>query len=310
MRLVIALGGNALARRGERLEAATQRERVRLAFETLAPIFGKHEVVITHGNGPQVGLLALQAQAYREVETYPLDVLSAESQGMIGCWMLQELNGLMPDREVAALLTQVEVDARDPALRQPSKPIGPMYTEAEARQRAQALRWSIAADGNGFRRVVPSPRPLRIREITAVKRLLDAGAIVICGGGGGIPIVVEDDGRIRGLEAVIDKDRTAALVAAEIGADRLLILTDVDAVVEDWPQPARRKIRATSPKILSEMKFEAGSMGPKVEAACEFATHTGGLASIGALTDAARILEGQAGTTVSRAFTSLDYHRN
>lgn len=299
MRLVIALGGNALARRGERLEAATQRERVRLAFETLKPILRDHEVVITHGNGPQVGLLALQAQAYREVETYPLDVLSAESQGMIGCWMLQALGELLPDREVAALLTQVEVDATDPAMRHPSKPIGPMYTEAEARQRARALGWTIAADGGGFRRVVPSPRPRRIRGLATVTRLLDGGAIVICGGGGGIPVVVGDGHRIRGVEAVIDKDRTAALLATEIGAERLLVLTDVDAVVEDWPHPARSKIRSANPETLSAIKFEAGSMGPKVEAACDFVKRTGGIASIGALTDARRILEGEAGTMVS-----------
>lgn len=297
MLIVVALGGNALVHRGEPLAAALQRRRVRQAAQALAGLCAAHRVVITHGNGPQVGLLALQAESYREVEAYPLDVLSAESQGMVGYWLAQELARVCPGGKVVTLLTQVEVDEADPAMRRPTKPIGPSYTEHEAQRLARERGWSVARDGDHWRRVVASPKPLRVIEADAVRHLLDQGYVVVCGGGGGIPVVHGADGW-RGVEAVVDKDRTAALLACTLGAERLLILTDVAGVFGQWPSQADDPLRHATPGELSGRSWDAGSMGPKIEAACHFVRTSGREAVIGALEDAASLLAGMAGTVI------------
>jgi carbamate kinase len=298
MRIVVALGGNALLRRGEPLEADIQRARVQGAAAAVAEIAREHTVVVTHGNGPQVGLLALQAAAYEAVRPYPLDVLGAESEGMIGYLLEQELGNQMPGRPVAALLTQVEVDPDDPAWKAPTKPIGPMYTEAEAERVAVERGWTMARDGDGFRRVVASPEPRRILELPTIGLLVNAGVTVVCGGGGGIPVIVTAGGAVRGVEAVIDKDRSAALLAQGLDADALLLLTDVDAVFSDWGTAAEVPIGQTTPGALRKHSFASGSMGPKVDAACRFVEATGKLAAIGKLEQAGAILRGEAGTIV------------
>jgi carbamate kinase len=300
MRLVVALGGNALLRRGEPAEAATQRAHVREAAAALAVLARKHELVITHGNGPQVGLLALEAAAYEAVEPYPLDILGAESQGMIGYLLVQALGNELVDREVAALLTQVVVDEEDPAFAAATKPIGPIYGEAEALGLAAANGWSIAQDGEHFRRVVPSPEPREIVELPSVLRLLKAGATVVCAGGGGIPVIRTTSG-LAGVEAVVDKDLTAALLAEDLGAERLLMLTDVPQVQRDWGRPGASPIGRTTPSELRSLSFAAGSMGPKIEAACRFVESTGGEAAIGALEELAAVACGEAGTRVTAA---------
>ena len=300
MRIVVALGGNALLRRGEPLTADIQRHNVRLAAEVLAPLVEGHQLVITHGNGPQVGLLALQAAALQSDMAYPLDVLDAESEGMIGYLIEQELGPLLPrDCHCATLLTQIEVDPKDPAFAKPSKPIGPVYDENQARRLAQQRGWHIARDGTGWRRVVASPTPLRILEIHVIRLLVDRGIIVICAGGGGIPIVSRDDGSLVGVEAVIDKDLASSLLARELGADALLMLTDVDGVYADWDTPNPRLIRRISPESLDTLSFAPGTMGPKVTAAIEFVMQTGGTASIGALADAGTIIKGETGTLIT-----------
>ncbi len=296
MLVVIALGGNALLRRGEPLEADVQQRNVAVAADAVAEVARRHAVVVTHGNGPQVGLLALQAQAYGEVRPYSLDVLGAESEGMIGYFIERELASRLPGREVATLLTQVEVEADDPAFAAPAKPIGPLYSEAQARQ-LRARGFTMAPDRDGFRRVVPSPEPRRIRELAAIRLLVKAGVVVVCAGGGGIPVVAAPHG-LRGVEAVIDKDLSASLLAAELGAGALLLLTDIEVVETGWRTPAARKIRHISPEALRAHSFEAGTMAPKVEAALRFVERTTGVAAIGALGDAAKILVGEAGTTV------------
>ena len=301
MRVVIALGGNALLRRGEPQTADNQRRNVKVAARALAPVAAEHELVVTHGNGPQVGLLALQGAAYEPDHVYPLDILDAETEGMIGYLVERELgNVLGPDRPIASLLTQVRVDPADPAFTRPTKPIGPVYTEAVARRLADERRWSIAADGDGFRRVVASPRPVSIVELGVIRLLVEHGIVVICAGGGGIPVVAKSDGSLVGVEAVIDKDHASALLARELGADALLMLTDVDALYDAWGTPGARAIARASSATLRQMDFEAGSMAPKVVAACDFVEATGGIAGIGRLVDAARILAGDAGTTVTR----------
>ncbi len=301
MRIVMALGGNALLRRGEAPEAETQRRNVQLAIErSVAPIARKHELVVTHGNGPQVGLLALQAAAYRDVRPYPLDVLGAESEGMIGYLLDIALGNALPDRDVATLLTQVEVDPCDPAFAAPSKPIGPIYADAEVEHLRAQRRWSMVPDGPGWRRAVPSPEPRRIREINVIKLLLRAGVIVVCAGGGGIPVIATREG-LRGAEAVIDKDLSAALLAESIDADFLLLLTDVPAVWTRWPMREGTPIRQAAPAELRSHRFAPGSMGPKVEAACRFVERTGRRAAIGAIDQAEAILDDRAGTTVRPA---------
>jgi len=301
MRIVVALGGNALLRRGEPAEAATQRRNVLRAASALAGLADDHDLIVTHGNGPQVGLLALEAEAYKAVSPYPLDVLGAESQGMIGYILVQALRNESPDRDIAALLTQVRVDPLDPAFGRPTKPIGPVYTKSEANRMAKELGWTVAPDGAHYRRVVPSPEPKSIIELVSIEHLLDAGAVVICAGGGGIPVFARDDGSLHGVEAVIDKDLTAALLAEELGAERLIMLTDVSNVERDWGTAAAAPIETASPDQLRALDFPAGSMAPKVEAACRFVERTGGEAAIGSLADLEAISRGQAGTQVAAA---------
>lgn len=305
MLVVVALGGNALLRRGEPLTAENQRANVRRAAAAIAAVIAAgHRVVICHGNGPQVGLLALQGAAYKPEEAFPLDVLGAETEGMIGYLIEQELeNVLAGGPRVATLLTQVEVDPRDPAFRNPTKPVGPVYDKAEAERLAETRGWSIAPDGDKFRRVVPSPLPRHIPDLAVIRLLVDQNVIVICAGGGGIPVVRRDDGSLVGIEAVIDKDRAGGLLAQGLGADALLMLTDVEAVFLDWGTPDQRPLRRASPEDLRRRDFAAGSMGPKVEAACDFVEATGGVAGIGALDQALAILEGRAGTLVSKDAT-------
>ncbi|TBU77047.1 carbamate kinase [Phytopseudomonas daroniae] len=308
MRIVIALGGNALLRRGEPMSAENQRANIQLACRQIARIAPGNELVVAHGNGPQVGLLSLQAAAYTPVSPYPLDVLGAQTEGMIGYLIEQELGNLMPfETPLATLLTQVEVDIDDPAFRHPSKPIGPMYDKTEAERLAAEKGWSIAADGDGFRRVVASPRPKRIFEIRPVQWLLEKGSVVICAGGGGIPTRYAENGRLEGVEAVIDKDLCSALLAEQLQADLLVIATDVAAAYVDWKQPTQRAIASAHPDALQQLDFAAGSMGPKVQAACEFARHTAKDAVIGALADIEAIVTGQAGTRVSLSATGISY---
>jgi carbamate kinase len=298
MRVVVALGGNALIRRGERAEAATLRANVVRAARAVAAVARSHEVVVTHGNGPQVGLLALQAEAYRDVAPYPLDVLGAESEGMIGYLLEQELLNALPSRRVATLLTQVSVDTADPAFAAPSKPIGPVYDEPAGRRLAAERGWALAPDGDGVRRVVASPEPRAILELGTIRLLIGAGVLVVCAGGGGIPVTVTPDGAIHGVEAVVDKDRAAALLAQQLDADALLLLTDVPRVVAGWATPDAVDLDLATPAQLRELSFASGSMGPKVEAASRFVEQTGRVAAIGALDDAEAILAGRAGTQI------------
>ncbi len=297
MRVVVALGGNALLPRGAPPEAEFQRRNVAVAAQALARLADRHGLVVTHGNGPQVGLLALQAEAYGDVEPYPLDILGAESEGMIGYLVEQELANCLPDRDIVTLLTQVVVDADDPAMAAPSKPIGPVYPTAKAAA-LERRGWSVGRDGDYVRRVVPSPVPRRIVELGAIRLLVEAGVLVVCAGGGGIPVVETADHGRAGVEAVIDKDLAASLLAVELDADALLLLTDVDAVQSDWRTPGARPIVRATPEEMRRHRFEAGSMAPKTEAACRFVEATGGIAGIGALGDAAAILAGAAGTRV------------
>lgn len=300
MRVVVALGGNALLHRGERPDAEPQRLNVLHAVQSLAPLAAIHELVLTHGNGPQVGVLAMESAADPLLSRpFPLDPLGAETQGLIGYWLAQGLRNELPDREVAALLTQCVVRADDPAFGRPTKFVGPVYAEDEARRLADERGWVIAPDGARWRRVVASPEPQSIVEAEVVRMLVDRGVVVICAGGGGIPVVRLGDGRLEGVEAVIDKDLTAALLAETLHADALLLLTDVEAVESDFGRPGSAPIRTATAAALRAHGFPDGSMGPKVEAACRFAERTGGLAAIGALTHAAALLAGTAGTRVS-----------
>ena len=298
MRLVVAIGGNALLTRGEELSAENQRRNMGAAALALADIMRDHEVILVHGNGPQVGLLALESAAFKDAPAYPLDVLGAESQGMIGYIIEQELRNVMPERRIVTLLTQTVVDAADPAFDHPTKPIGPIYSEAEARELAATRGWSIAPDGKNFRRVVPSPLPADVLERQTIDDLVGAGVIVICAGGGGVPVTVGDDKQVSGIEAVIDKDLAASLLARTLKADRLIILTDVDAVYRDWGKDTQQKIERIDPASLRQMDFAKGSMGPKVEAVCRFVEATGKRASIGSLAQAGDVVSGKSGTHV------------
>jgi carbamate kinase len=269
------------------------------AARAIAAVADHDEVVVTHGNGPQVGLLALQAAAYTDIAPYPLDILGAESEGMIGYLLDQHLLAELPGRQVATLVTQVVVDPRDPAFARPTKPIGPIYPAAEGRRLADRRGWALAHDGDGVRRIVPSPAPRRIIELPTIELLLAAGTLVVCAGGGGIPVVLGADGAYRGVEAVIDKDATAALLAIALDADVLLVLTDVPAVRTHWPSPDGHDIRHTTPAQIGAMLFPPGSMGPKVAAAARFVTRTGGRAAIGRLEDAPALLAGTTGTQIT-----------
>jgi len=305
MRVVVALGGNALLERGEPLTAENQRANARTACTALAPVALEHELVISHGNGPQVGLLARMGSEYKAVETYPLDVLGAQTEGMIGYIIEQELGNLLPqERPLATLLTMVEVDGDDPAFANPTKPVGPVYEKDEADRIAAEKGWTFKPDGESFRRVVPSPRPRRIFELRPIRLLLEQGAVVICAGGGGIPTRYTDEPvpagrRLEGVEAVIDKDLASALLAIDMRAHALVIATDVDAVYADWGTPDQRPIRRAAPATLRRQGFAEGSMGPKVLAACEFVEKTGNSAVIGSMTDTPALLRHEAGTTVT-----------
>ena len=303
MRVVVALGGNALLRRDQPPTAENQLANIRRAAAQLARVAEHHDLVLTHGNGPQVGLLALQAAAYIDVEAYPLDVLGAQTDGMIGYLLEQELANLLPaTRAITTLITRVEVDAQDPAFCHPSIPIGPVDTQLESERMAAAKGWNMAADGASFRRVVASPQPLRVLGIQAIRWLLERGALVIAAGGGGIPVARKGEGNdLHGVEAVIDKDLCSSLLARELHADVLVIATDVAAVYLDWGQPTQRALGKVTPQQLSEHAFAAGSMQPKVEAARAFALATGQRAVIGSLEQIEAMLAGHSGTQVCSA---------
>ena len=301
MRIVVALGGNALLRRGEPMTAEAQRENIRIAARALAPLSAPHELVISHGNGPQVGLLALQSAAYEKVEAYPLDVLGAETEGMIGYIIEQELGNLLPfEQPFATVLTMVEVDPADPAFSNPTKFVGPVYDKQQADAVAAEKGWVFKQDGQYWRRVVPSPEPKRIFEIRPIRWLLEHDTVVICAGGGGVPTMYEPgaDRVLVGVEAVIDKDLASELLARELEADLYVMATDVDGVYLDWGTPQQRRLTNVTPAELRAQKFPAGSMGPKVEAAARFVERTGKRAAIGALPDIEEIVAGTAGTNV------------
>ena len=307
MRLLVALGGNALLRRGEKPTAENQRANIKRAAAALAPLAKEHELVVTHGNGPQIGLLALQDLAYAEDGVYPLDVLNAQTDGMIGYVIEQELGNLLPfEKPLATVLSMVEVDPNDPAFEHPTKPIGPAYPKEEAERLAKENGWTIAADGDKWRRVVASPHPQRIFQTRPVRWLLEKGCVVICTGGGGIPTMYGPDGKLRGVEAVVDKDRASALMARELSCDMFIMATDADAVYLDWKKPTQRAVRRAGLRALDPKTFPAGSMGPKVESAIEFAERTGKTAAIGALEDIERIVHREAGTIVSPDFDGLE----
>lgn len=301
MRILVALGGNALLKRGEPMTADAQRANVRVAARALAPVASQNQLILSHGNGPQVGLLALQAAAYEDVEAYPLDVLGAQTEGMIGYLIEQELGNLLPaEVPLATILTMVEVDGADPAFSNPTKFVGPVYDAAQARALADEKGWVFKADGTYMRRVVPSPAPKRIFEIRPVRWLLEHGTVVICAGGGGIPTQwVPGQGRtLGGVEAVIDKDLASELLAREVDADLFVMATDVDGVYLDWGGPDQRRLEEATPDDLRAMDFAAGSMGPKVEAAARFVEATGKRAAIGSLDDIEKIVDGAAGTAI------------
>ncbi len=304
MRIVVALGGNALLKRGEPMTAGHQRANIASAAGALATIANEHELVVAHGNGPQVGLLALQAEAYPEVEAYPLDVLGAETEGMIGYLLEQELGNALPfEKPLATILTMVEVDPDDQAFKDPTKFVGPVYEEATAKRLAAEKDWIVKPDGDHWRRVVASPRPTRIFEIRPMRWLLEKGAVVICAGGGGIPTMYApgEDRRLVGVEAVVDKDLASSLLSRELEADLLVIATDVDGVYVDWGTPTQRRIERTTADELEAIDFPAGSMGPKVAAAAEFVRATGQRSAIGSLEQIEGLVAGTAGTNVVSA---------
>ena len=295
--LVVALGGNALLKRGDPLEAGIQQKNILIAASVIAGLTAQWRVVLVHGNGPQVGLLALQNAAYTSVTPYPLDVLGAETQGMIGYMLQQALKNCLPDTHITTLLTQVKVDTLDPAFQDPCKFIGPLYSADQLAALPADNPWQIKADGYGFRRVVPSPLPVSIVESAAIITLLADDYLVICNGGGGIPVTEGENG-LQGVEAVIDKDQSAALLARQLNADALLILTDADAVYLNWNTPSQEAIAQTTASSLEELRFDAGSMGPKVSACCRFVRQCHGIAGIGALQDGCSILSGKKGTLI------------
>jgi len=300
MRIVVALGGNALLKRGEPMTADAQHTNVRIAAAALADLAQDHQIIVAHGNGPQVGLMALQAASFAPENPWPLDVLGAETEGMIGYLIEQELMNALPRGiDCATLLTRVEVDRKDPAFDQPAKPIGPVYTAEEAGLVRAEHKWSMVSDASGgLRRVVPSPQPVAILGIAPIRLLVEAGICVICAGGGGIPVVRGPDEKMEGVEAVIDKDLTATLLAKALNADILLMLTDVDAVYRNWGEPDQTALGAITPDELDAMSFAAGSMGPKIHAACDFVRSGGTMAGIGRMTDASKIVNETVGTRV------------
>lgn len=300
MRIVIALGGNALLKRGEIPDASVQEQNVIRAVDALAPLAHDHELVITHGNGPQVGVLAVQSASDPHLTTpYPFDVLGAQTQGMIGYWLLQALQNELPNRQVAAIINQTLVSAADPAFEDPTKFIGEVYDEETARRLAAERDWTVKPDGKHWRRVVGSPQPQRVVETRLIRMLLTAGALVVCAGGGGVPVIRNEVGLLDGVEAVVDKDLTASVLAKALDADALLILTDVANVYRRFGEPDQEPIEHVTPAVLRAMDLPAGSMGPKVEAACRFVENTGGMAAVGRLEDSEAIIAGTAGTIVT-----------
>ncbi|WP_433379156.1 carbamate kinase [Actinoplanes sp. CA-142083] len=300
MRLVIALGGNALLERRDKPDAEVQREHVRRAALSLAPLAADHQLILCHGNGPQIGLLARESAADPALSRpYPLDMLGAQTQGMIGYLLVRELANAGVDKPAVALVTQTVVDPGDDAFAAPTKFIGPGYSREQAEEAAKRLGWIVAPDGERWRQVVPSPEPLRIVEEETIRALVDRDVVVVCGGGGGVPVAEDDIGRLTGVEAVVDKDMTAARLALTLGADRLLVLTDVPAIIRGYGTPEAEPIRVIDADALAEMPFPDGSMGPKAEACAWFAQTTGRPAAVGALTDAAGVLAGRTGTTVT-----------
>ena len=308
MRILVALGGNALLRRGEPMTAEAQRANVQTAAIALAAIYPGNELIITHGNGPQVGLLALQSAAYNPAEIYPLDVLGAETEGMIGYMIEQELGNLLPlEVPFATLLTMVEVDPNDPGFSNPTKFIGPVYSDGDAERLKAEKGWTLKKDGDKWRRVVASPEPKRIFELRPMRWLLEKGTIVIAAGGGGIPTVYEPGRQLHGIEAVIDKDLCSELLARELDVDLFVMATDAEAVFLDWGKPSAKAIRRAPPSTMRDYSFPAGSMGPKVDAACRFAEMTGKRAAIGALKDLLPILHGEGGTTITIEAPAIEW---
>lgn len=299
MRIVIALGGNALLKRGEPMHYEVQRANVRMACQQIAKVLPGNELIITHGNGPQVGLIALQQNAYTDVPMYPLDAIGAESVGMIGYMIARELTNVVPRPiTVTNVLTQTEIDPNDPAFKQPTKPIGPIYTKEEAEKLSQTHGWTMASDNDKFRRVVASPNPQRILGLSALKTLIENGHLVVCCGGGGVPVYFDQKGQLIGAEAVIDKDLASSLLAISVNADLFVIATDIDGVYTDWGKPSQSLIRQIDTTSLRRMSFAQGSMGPKVEAACRFVEQTERTAVIGALDQIEKIINGEKGTQI------------
>ncbi len=309
MLVVVSLGRNALLERGERPDLEAQRTNVDGAVGAIAELAARHQVVVTHGNGPQAGLLALQSESLAGAAPYTLDVVGAETEGLIGYLLEQGLENALPGRDVATLLTQTVVDPADPAFGAPSKALGPAYTEQEARLLVTGRGWTVHPDERGvWRRLVASPEPVAIVEQRTIRTLVDNDVLVVCAGGGGIPVTVDERGAYRGVEAVVDKDLAASLLAVRLGADALLLLTDMPAVMEGWRGPARRPIRTAHATTLRAAAFEVGTMAPKVEACCRFVDATGGIAAIGALDDAGALLDGEAGTRVLPGSGTTTYH--
>ena len=302
MKVAVALGGNALLQRGERPDSDIQESHIASAVDALAPMLRRHDVVVTHGNGPQIGLLALESASDPALSRpYPFDVLGAQTQGMIGYWLVQALQRAAPGRPAVCLICRTLVRADDPAFTSPAKFVGPVYDKATAVRLAADHGWDVREDGQSWRRVVPSPAPAELVELDTIRLLMGHGVTVVCVGGGGIPVVDDGSGRLRGVEAVVDKDLAAAVLAQAVGADALLLLTDVDAVIDGYGTPHARPIRRATAAELRARSFPAGSMGPKVEAACRFVEATDGIAAIGRLDHASALLDGTAGTTIVRA---------
>ncbi|MEV4255767.1 carbamate kinase [Spirillospora sp. NPDC049652] len=300
MRVVVALGGNALMQRGDKPDAEIQRANVQTAVKSLAPLAERHELIITHGNGPQVGVLSLESISDPNLtRPYPLDTIGAETQGMIGYWMLQALQNALPGRQVLSMVNQTLVSAVDPAFENPTKFVGQVYTRDEADKFASEYGWTVRPDGEYWRRVVPSPQPQRVIETRLIRQAVRTGTVVVCAGGGGIPVIRNDVGQLEGVEAVIDKDLTAAMLAETLEADAFLILTDVPNVVRGFGTPDAEPITHTTPFELRSEDFPAGSMGPKIDAVCGFVEKTGDMAAIGKLDQCLEILDGTAGTIVT-----------
>jgi len=311
MRVVVALGGNALLQRGQELSAENQRANIRVATGQLAAIHGHHELVIAHGNGPQVGLAALMDAAYTEIDPYPLDLLGAKTIGMLGYIIEQELGNMIPFKDhIITVLTQIVVDPKDPAFLNPTKPVGPVYSKEEAEKLQRDKGFSMAPDGEYFRKVVPSPLPQRIIEINTIRMLVESGVVVICAGGGGIPVAYDENSKLYGVEAVIDKDLASGLLAKGLDAEMFVMLTDIANVYVDFGTENQRSIKAAHPDALEAMGFAAGSMGPKVSGACQFVRETGYTSAIGRLSDLKGIMAGEAGTLISNDVNGVVYEEH